>query len=326
MTTQVSYSSNTPNSFWRSNAGTLKPDGTLDVSEDISRIGRTAIGNVQGNVPVAQLDVAAGARSGIDQRVAGDPFYNTGILGSVAEGFTRAVIDTSNYSKTLHSNQTQGVAVGFDGLTRIGSTANLPFVIRAKGTGGHSRIWESRNGNLNYDDNLSLIPPADNTGFIERWYENNVISGQRYLFTEQATPHTNRFQFDVRAKGTLVAGVRISGDNQAAAPAGQTVTHIGENRVHRRKLSLWGTGAVDEHDFYGFGILSDTLVAQVARTLDGFGVYARTGAGTSQQVFRANGDGSILIPLIPTAATNAAAPGPIGSVYKTATGELRIKY
>ncbi|MGL4467469.1 MAG: tail fiber domain-containing protein, partial [Plesiomonas shigelloides] len=101
--------------FWRSNAGTLVPNGTTDTSEFVSRPGAVGIGsNTQ--VGTSQLSVVS------DSNTVTDP-----IISAQA------------------SNLTRGVDIVWGGVTASGTAANSDLGIIAKGT-GHVVLQGAVNG------------------------------------------------------------------------------------------------------------------------------------------------------------------------------------
>ncbi|MCP4089233.1 MAG: hypothetical protein GY746_05530, partial [Gammaproteobacteria bacterium] len=72
--------------------------------------------------PSNRLDIASQART--DSHASGRPLYVTGNIG-----------ETSNGVEIRHSNGSQGVGIGYQGIYATGSNANQPLQFLSKGTG-----------------------------------------------------------------------------------------------------------------------------------------------------------------------------------------------
>jgi hypothetical protein len=163
--------------FWRSptTAGT-GPDGVNDVTEDIARTGNTGIGSFLA-APVAKLDVAAVARSGVDGRVAGvTPLYVTGNI----PGFGGIVVPPATLTGGVefrHSNQTQGIGFAYNGIYMTGSNVDNDFTFLNRGTGQISFVQQALNpagGGINYI-NYTGVALAANQGWQHRWWANGAL-------------------------------------------------------------------------------------------------------------------------------------------------------
>jgi hypothetical protein len=70
--------------------------------------------------------------------------------------------------------------------------------------------------------------------------------------------------------------------------------------ISNRKISLYAT-ADNDHQFYGFGINNGVLRLQLANTAASFKFYAATSTTASNELFRIQGDGQVVIPALTTA-------------------------
>ena len=72
------------------------------------------------------------------------------------------------------------------------------------------------------------------------------------------------------------------------------------NGISNRKISLYAT-ADNDHQYYGFGINNGVLRCQLATTTANFKFYAASSSSASNELFRIQGDGNVVIPALTTA-------------------------
>ncbi|MBC7271618.1 MAG: hypothetical protein H5T76_23395, partial [Streptomyces sp.] len=171
--------------FWRSNAGAMLPDGGSDTTEAISRTGLVGIGNVPGNTPLAQLDVARGGRSGTDPRTAATVGYLTGALPSLSSAASNPATPAAGV-EFRHSNQTQGVGIAYDGVYATGSNANQDFSLMQRGTGQFFLRHQALLGGLNYLNHIGAAADTAGQGWYQRWFANGVeVAGELLRRSDQ---------------------------------------------------------------------------------------------------------------------------------------------
>lgn len=275
--------------FWRSNAGALLPDGGTDTTEPISRPGLVGIGNVPASTPAAQLDVARGGRSGADGRTAATPAYITGVLPSLGGGVTPPATPTGG-AEFRHSNQTQGVGIGFDGLYATGSAPSQHFGLMQRGTGHHFLYWQTLNGGINYHNRVGPAIDAGGQGWHDRWFANGIqVAGEITRRTDQGFggSATERF-VQLRDSGNGFANVFMLRPSPTQANAFSAIFE--DNVVNDAKLVLYGSNAAG---FFGFGIKSATLASFVSATTGFHRMYAGPAPGTL--LFSVSGVGNVTI-------------------------------
>ncbi len=171
MATEGNYSepvcipvADTPEDFWRSNAGADMPDGTNDVTEDISRSGGVGVGPVPLQTPVAQLDVATQGRTGASQISAADGLAVTA-AGSILPNYVvnaPPAKPATAIAGFWHSNQTQGIEIYYNGIRQGGSAGNAIFTIDAGASGQFTEAYKNpafgqRNQRNNKIQSLSFL-------------------------------------------------------------------------------------------------------------------------------------------------------------------------
>lgn len=245
--------------FFRSGNLTTRPNGTSDTTEPVARQGRVGIGAGIVADPVATLDVATVARTGVDGRLATTPAYVTGDLPGIGQ-YNQPVTPTGGV-EIRHSNQTQGIGFAFNGMYATGSNPNQTLILLNKGNGGFEFQSQALNGNLNFYDWSIGIAATANTGSIHRTIRAGVSLANYYpYFIESVGPLNVRQQWDITANGGVLAGLRLQPD---MAQAGNTTLYVGENRTNNRKIVLFDNVAASLTTFYGFGVNSSTLRYQM---------------------------------------------------------------
>lgn len=301
----------TPEDFFRSNNLTDKPDGTNDTSEAIRRTGNTGFGDIPAD-PVAKVDIAQGARSGVDSRVAGvTPFYATGALPQIT--ILNQPTTPTGGAEIKHSNQTQGIGFAYNGIYASGSNADQDIVLLQKGAGAHEQQWQGLNASLARLRVSCPVAASVNTGFIQQMYRGGAVIANWYSsYIEGVGPLNVRQQWDITSNGTIVAGMRLMPD---MAEVGNTTLYVGENRKNNRKIVLWDGAPASQTQFYGFGINGNTLRYQTDLSTSFHRFY-----GGTTFAFEIAGNGAIKIPVAPV----AAVAGDRLLVRDPATGLVRL--
>lgn len=278
--------------FWRTptTAGAL-PDGTNDVTEDVARTGNTGIG-VFTIAPVAKLDVAVGGRAGTDGRVANvTPFYVTsnnmpGLNGTIA---TVPATPTGG-AEFRHSNQSQGIGIGFDSIYCTGSNADQAFNFINRGSGQISFYQQTLLGGFNYFNHMSSAIAA-NQGWQERYWANGVQEHVKIMRRSTiGVGGTSGFEifWQMReANGTFRNAMVL---RPSVTNANTFSLNIDENLLNDAKLVLFGSAATA---FFGFGVKSATLASFVSSNGGHFRWYQGTSPGT--QVMGLSGVGNLTI-------------------------------
>jgi len=314
-----SPSGTTPNDFWRSGAGTTQPDGTNDTTEAISRRGAVAfgVGWPLADPTIPGIEVAGNARSGVDSRNANDAGYITGQLSGIYSCTPVSSVPGSLAGfKILHSNQTQGVGIFFDGIKAIGSNANQNLAFQQKGNGIISFQWEVLNGSYEFMDRYAIQTPGVGQGYNDRYFMGagctqiaseivdvlSVTGGNQIRHIWQPALNgslANGMRLNpskTDCTGTTSAGVELWIDeNRVGSPGVGFVAGVGgaSGTLRNRKLVLFdsnsGNYPQDLDNFYGFGINNQTLRYQIDSTAAFNRWYARTGACQSQGIFSVSG-------------------------------------
>lgn len=307
----------TTNDFWRSQPSNALPDGVTDPADAVSRTGLVGFGSgfPAAVVPVAEVDVAVGARTGTDTRVAGvTPLYVTALLPLVPSISNGGVLSTTPTGAVefKHSNQTVGIGVGYNGLFVTGSNPNNNFALQNRGNGQFDFTYQAKNsGNRDY---LNYASPVATTlvgqGFQQRWFEAGVTRANWYpQFTEKVGPVNARMQWDITANGGLVDGLRLAPSYDDTGLAVGTMLWVGTTQVINKKLVLFDNITNSQHQFYGFGINASTLRYQINGTASFNRWYAATSASTSNFILSLSGLGNLAID--PAGTSNGGYSGPL---------------
>lgn len=206
--------------FWRKNAGVDLPNGTNDTTDFIWRSGAVAIGGVQGNVAVAKLDVAGGARTGVDGRAVGQPMYVTAVFMPSMPAFNTAGLPTPVAGAEFRaSNQTVGVGLASGGLYSVGSSADVPLMLLQKGAGVQAKGWQAPNVLSYLDDNYGGAAAAVGTAFTERHLANGILMAQQHhAIVEALAPLRTRKQWEIVIAGAIAEAMRLDSQGLLIAP------------------------------------------------------------------------------------------------------------
>jgi hypothetical protein len=279
------------NDFWRSGAGAVLPDGTNDTTEAVSRTGNVGIGDVPVNTPTVRLDVANGPRSGTDGRLATTAQYVTATGEDLHAGSL-----TVPLAEFRHTNQTQGVAVAYNGIYATGSSPDVNFAIATKGAGQLRHIWRTISLALSdwWNQAAIVVGGGVQNRLILGPSGGSVTAANHYLgFVQSTGPLQVRQQFDITSNGTLRVAARFEPD---LAELGNTSLVVGEQRTNNRKLVLFSSAPTSAHQFYGMGVNAGTYRFQTDGTGTQFSFFAAASAAASNLVFRVAGTGVVQIP------------------------------
>ncbi|MFJ6565598.1 hypothetical protein ACIQMV_38315 [Streptomyces sp. NPDC091412] len=279
--------------FWRTPqvTGGALPDGTNDPTEAIARTGRVGIGPAfAAAAPVAQLDVATAARTGTDRRDANTAAYVTGALPSIVACSPPAT-PVTGVVEFLHSNQTVGVGIAWNGIYAAGSATNQDLALMQRGNGSLRDQWQAKAGG--YATSIKTVADARvlNGGFQELFYDGPdcVYVGGHYLRASSLTPLDTYHQWNITTGGAARNALELRATRNCADALEGAYMRVAGTEVHRKKLTLHDANPGDNARFYGFGILGSTLVYQVDSTNAWHRWYAATGACASQEVFAVSG-------------------------------------
>lgn len=294
------------NDFWRTGPGGALPDGVNDVTEDIQRTGLVGIGNIPAADPVAQLDVALGGRSGVDGRVPGvTPLYVTGNIPGINGTVTNPPATLTGGVEFRHSNQTQGIGIGYDSIYCTGSAANQAFNFINRGNGQTTFYQQTLNGGFNFYNYVSEAI-ATNQGWQERHFaagvqEFNILRRRSGLVLPGGGTLANEMFFQTRIENGATHNALALRNSLCNANTGRV--EIGGNAVNDDKLVLFG---VDSTSFYGFGIKASTLAYFVSSTTAFHRFYA--GPCPSTLLFSVSGVGNVTVDPNGTAAGGFTGP------------------
>ena len=299
--TQKDFAPVAQNDFFRTSVTNALPDGTTDPTENIYRSGNTAIGTVQSNTPVAKLDVSEAARTGTDLRSASTGLYVTST--AVGIGVASATHPANNLvANFLHSNQTQGIGISWDGIVRTGSSASLELALKAKGTKGFSFTYPEIEGTFYHDYRHGMSAETAGHQFLEDYNFNGMLNGRQRMQLIDLT-RNSQFAWDVQANNTFVTATEFTG---SLAELGNTELQVGQNRVHNRKIVLFDGAETSAHQFYGFGVNNSTLRYQVT-------------AGAAHRFFAAtsNTTSDEIATITSTGRVGIATPAPLNTLHIT---------
>lgn len=253
--------------FWRKGDATLTtlPEGGQgDETTAAMRRGKVGIGQVSRNpawTPVAQLDVSSHARSSNVNHMATDSALRlTGNLWSIAS--------VSNYNQPTdndawigHTNETQGIGFGYDGLYAAGTNTNQNFGIAAKGTGYH--IKQFPNAANPFDYRTTRAGSSINRAFYDRDYfgtleVSRVIRGYHMNAAGSLTSTIWQQQL-----GGLRSCMRLQPSPSGTQNASLS---IDENRIHRDKLNLYNQGGSNQYQIMAIGVESNNDGAMTYQT------------------------------------------------------------
>lgn len=282
--------------FWRTAPGNALPDGITDVQDDMGRNGRVSIAPNFGagvpQTPVAALDIFGFAgRSGVDGRVVNvTPLYVTGNLPATSDVTTPPATLVGGV-EFRHSNQTQGIGIGYDAIYATGSTVNQALHFMQRGAGIIQFIHQALNGGFNYFDKVSSAITI-NQGWQNRYYAGGV--NKMTMFHRQAA---------LGVGGTLGMETYDQRTNAAGGFSnafwyGPSATDAGtftfmvdpSNVLNDAKIVLWG---FNSPTFYGFGVKSSTLAYFIGNTASFHRWYAGPAPGTL--LFSVSGVGNVTI-------------------------------
>lgn len=278
--------------FWRTptTAGAL-PDGVNDVTEDIARTGNTGVG-VFTTAPVAKLDVSVGGRAGIDGRVAGiTPLYVTsnnmpGLNGTIAT----VPATLTGGAEFRHSNQSQGIGIGYDSIYCTGSNANQAFNFINRGNGQVSFYQQVLLGGFNYFNHVGEAIAA-NQGWQHRWFAAGTVEAVRLMRRSTigvgGTSGFEIFWQQRDAAGTFRNAMAL---RPSVTHASTFSLNIDENLLNDAKLVLFGSASTA---FFGMGVKSSTLASFVSSAAGHFRWYQGASPGT--QVMGLSGVGNLTI-------------------------------
>lgn len=280
-----------PVDFWRTpqvTGGTL-PDGATDPADAIARTGRVGIGpHFSGTAPVALLELAAAARTGTHGNTATTPLYVTGTLPAVAG--CPAPATPAGGVEFRHSNGTQGVGIGHNGVYAAGSAANQELALMQKGAAAMRLQWQAKGSGwatLNHQAGGAFVV---NGGFREEYFDNGcTFIGGRYMRVSSISPLDTYQQFNIVTNGGARNALELRASRNCAGTLLGAYMRVAPNEVHRKKIAMWESSVTDDSRFYGFGVLANTLVYQVPATSRWHRWYAGTGECTSQALFSVSG-------------------------------------
>lgn len=245
--------------FRQSPSATILPQTQ---TENISRTGNTAFGNVQSATPIARVDIAAGNRTGTDRRVATtQPLYVTGTLPGVNSTAIPGVTPTGG-AEFLHSNQTQGMAFGFDGIYTCGSNTNQDFTLKQQGSGTHRRIWGNVAQAISEERNQSNF--AVNSGFRRDYYVQNAIVFREYFYDPTGDGVNYRQHVNFRHNGAERRAYLWKTSELVASSASLSIS---ANTLNKDKLVMYNE-AWSGQQFMGYGMESGAMTAQTYSNWD----------------------------------------------------------
>jgi hypothetical protein len=108
-------------------------------------------------------------------------------------------------------------------------------------------------------------------------------------------------KFETPPSGQTNGLVRMTITNEGNVGIGTTAPHAPlqfSNATMNRKLVLWESPANNNHQYYGFGLNDNTLRYQVYEPSSSHVFYAGTGATTSNELMRIQGNGNVGIGFI----------------------------
>ena len=278
------------NDFWRSGAGATLPDGTTDVSDAITRTGLTGIGTVPATTPVATLDVAGGARSGVDGRVAGvTPLYVTANIPGIGSGVAPVATPVGG-AEFRHSNQSQGVGFAYDGLYATGSVADQSLNFVGKGQSQFFWHWQTLLAGINYTNELSPAIAANQGWNRRQWAASAQVSGR--LLRQSTTGVGGTLGMETFWQRLDAAGVFRNALllYPSVTNASSFSLQIDQDVINDAKLVLFGLKGTT---FFGFGIKSATLASFVNASTGFFRWYQGASPGT--MVFSVSGAGNVTV-------------------------------
>lgn len=284
--------------FWRSgdtNVAGAFPDGVNDTTEIIHREGRTAIQSSLGAIPAfvnpPMLDIANGARSGIEGRNTLSPLYATANLTGIGDVTSPPATPTVG-AEFRHSNQTQGIGITFDGLYATGSNANQAFHFLQRGAGIFQFIHQTLNGGFNFFDRVGPAI-AGNQGWQNRYFAAGALEFSHLMRRSAlALPGggtlANEIFFQKRVENGAIHNSLALRNSLCTANTGRI--EIDGNNVTDDKLVLWGQ---DSTAFFGLGIKGATLAYFVNANTSHHRWYAGACPGT--QILGLSGVGNVTV-------------------------------
>lgn len=276
--------------FFRSAAGTTLPDGTTDISDAITRTGNTGLGFIPSTAPVALLDVSRATRTGTDARNTGDALYVTSSSASVDTTATPEIETIANkvlLAKFQHSNQTQGIGIGFDGIQAIGSKANQDLTIKNRGSGTMREIWQNAGQALKEWRNQGSRLVA-NCGFRWDWLVANVVAGREYLYDLTGAGTNYDILKQVYRNSGLRTAYRV---RQSGLVSSASKLALSENDLNKDKIVLYNFDSTGEQ-FMGFGMTSGAMTYQTYANWD-HNFYHAPDNATANLLMQINADGNV---------------------------------
>ncbi len=239
--------------FRQSPSATILPQTQ---TENIARTGNTAFGNVQSATPIARVDIAAGTRTGTDRRVATtQPLYVTGVLPDVNFTAIPGVTPTGG-AEFMHSNQTQGVGIGLNGIYACGSSTSQDLTLKQQGSGVHRRIWNNVAQAISEERNQSNF--ALNSGFRRDHYVQNNIVMRDYIYDTVGDGVNYRHLVGYRHNGAERRGYLMKTSELVAS---SSAICLSANTLNKDKLVMYNEAWTGQQ-FMGYGMESGAMTAQ----------------------------------------------------------------
>jgi hypothetical protein len=247
--------------------------------------------------PTSLLDLATGTRTGTHSTTA-EGFNITANLPSINNND----LNTPTGARIFHTNGTQGLVFGFDGISAEGSNNNTTLNLKSQ-TGTFNLIAGSTsNDNTLQRSSGSVL--ANNDFVREKRFAGNFATYLDEDYTQILNATSGSYniirQFNINDANNINRSVmrlqnsQVTADGLAGVPlTGYSGEVFFNNALQNRRIVLWDGARNSDHGFYGFGINGGTLRYQVDSPSSRHAFFAAIDNVSSKEIMTMLGNGNV---------------------------------